>query len=60
MNGQLPRSLDEKLANIEQSYHWLKYGDIKGETESTIVAAEDQAISTNYYYYYYYYHHHQF
>jgi hypothetical protein len=25
----------------------IKSGDIKGETESTIVAAQDQAISTN-------------
>jgi hypothetical protein len=33
--------------DIEQSYRWLKSGDIKGVTESTIVAAEDQAISTN-------------
>jgi hypothetical protein len=33
----------------EQSYRWLKFGDIKGETESTIVAAQDQAISTNYF-----------
>ena len=33
--------------DIEQSYRWLKSGDIKGETESTIVAAQDQAISTN-------------
>jgi len=49
MHGQLPRSLDEKLVDIEQSYHWLKYGNIKGETESTIVAAQDQAISTNYF-----------
>jgi hypothetical protein len=48
MHGQLPRSLDEKLVDIEQSYRWLKYGDIKGETESTIVAALNQAISTNY------------
>ena len=39
MNGQLPRNLDEKLVDIEQSYRWLKSGDIKGETESTIVAA---------------------
>ena len=49
MHGQLPRILDEKLVDIEQSYRWLKYGDIKGETESTIVAAQDQAISTNYF-----------
>ena len=49
MHEQLPRNLDEKLADIEQSYRWLKSGDIKGETESAIVAAQDQAISTNYF-----------
>jgi hypothetical protein len=26
-----------------------KFGDIKGETESVIMAAQDQAISTNYF-----------
>jgi len=46
MHGQLPRNLNEKLMDIEQSYRWLKSGDIKGETESTIVAAQDQVIST--------------
>jgi hypothetical protein len=45
MNGQLPRNLDEKLVDIEQSYRWLKSGDIKGETERAIMAAQDQAIS---------------
>ena len=49
MHGQLPRNLDEKLVDIEQSYRWLKSGDIKGETESTMVVAQDQAISTNYF-----------
>ena len=49
MHGQLPCNLDEKLVDIEQSYRWLKSGYIKGETESTIVAAQDQAISTNYF-----------
>ena len=33
MHGQLPRNLDEKLVDIEQSYRWLKSGDIKGERE---------------------------
>jgi hypothetical protein len=33
----------------EQAYRWLKFGDIKGETESTIVAAQDQATNTNYF-----------
>jgi hypothetical protein len=49
MHGQFPRSSDEKLVDKEQSYRWLKFGDIEGETESTIVAAQDQAISTNYF-----------
>jgi hypothetical protein len=49
MHGHLPCNLDEKLVDIEQSYHWLKSGDIKGEAESSIVAAQDQAISTNYF-----------
>ena len=49
MDGQLPRNLDEKLVDIEQSYRWLKSGDIKGETESTIVAAQDQTVITNYF-----------
>jgi len=42
----LPRNLHEKLVDIEQSYSWLNSGDIKGETESKIVAAQDEAIST--------------
>jgi hypothetical protein len=48
MHGQLPSKLDEKLVDIEQTYRWTKSGDIKGQTESTTVAAQDQAISTNY------------
>jgi len=49
MHGQLPRKLVEKLVDIEQSYRWLKSGNIKGETASTKVAAQDQAINTNYF-----------
>jgi hypothetical protein len=49
MHGQFPRSLDKKLVDKEQSYQLLKFGDIKGETESTVVAAQDQAISKNYF-----------
>ena len=46
-NNNNNNNLDEMLVNIEQSYCWLNTGDIKGETESTIVAAQYQAISTN-------------
>ena len=48
-NGQVPCNLDEKLVDNEQSYWWLKSGDIKGETERTIVAAQGHEISTNYF-----------
>jgi hypothetical protein len=49
MDGQFPCSLHEKLVGNEQPYQWLKFGNTKGETESTIVAAQDQAVSTNYF-----------
>ena len=49
MHGQLPRNLDEKLVDIAQAYCWLKSGYIKGDSESRVVAAQDQAISTNYF-----------
>jgi hypothetical protein len=29
MHEQFTRSLDEKLVDNEQSYRWLKFGDIK-------------------------------
>jgi len=46
MPGQLPHNLDEKLVDTEQSYRWLKSGDIKGEIESKTVAAQDQLVQT--------------
>jgi hypothetical protein len=33
----------------EQPYRRLEFGDIKGETEYTIVAVQDRAIGTNYF-----------
>jgi hypothetical protein len=47
MQGQFPRYLEEKLVDKEHSYRWLKFGHIKGETESATVAADDQEISTD-------------
>jgi hypothetical protein len=46
MQGQLPSNFDGRLVGNEQSYRWLKYGDIKGETDCTIVTTQDKAIST--------------
>jgi len=36
----IPTWLDGKLMDNEQSYRWLKFGENKGETEGTIVAAQ--------------------
>jgi hypothetical protein len=36
MHEQFPRSLEEKFVDKEQSYQRLKFGDIRGETESTL------------------------
>jgi hypothetical protein len=36
------------LLDKEKSRLRLKFGDIKGERESTVVAAQDQAVSTKY------------
>jgi hypothetical protein len=33
----------------EQPYQWLQFGNIKREMGSKIVAAQDQAMSTNYF-----------
>jgi hypothetical protein len=49
LHGQSPQSLDESLIDKEQSYGWLKFGDIEGETEGVIIADQDQSISTNYF-----------
>jgi hypothetical protein len=43
MHVKFPRSLDKKLVDKEQSYRLLKFE----VTESTGVAAQDQALSTN-------------
>jgi hypothetical protein len=45
MRRQFQHNLEEELVDNEQSYRWLKFGDIKGQKESTIVAAKDQAVS---------------
>jgi hypothetical protein len=49
VHGQLARNLDEKPVDTEHSYGWAKFEEMKGETESTRVAVQDQTISTNYF-----------
>ena len=48
IHGHFPCNVNIKLVDNEQTYQWLKFGDIKEETESTVVADQDQTLSKNY------------
>ena len=42
------RSLYRQLISEEDIFLWAQRGDLKGETESEITAAHDQALQTEY------------
>jgi hypothetical protein len=46
MHGQYIRSIDKHPISEEDMFLWLSNGDQKAETESEIVAAQDQALQT--------------
>jgi hypothetical protein len=48
MLGQYIRSIDKHLISKEDTFLWLSKGDLKAETESEIVVAQDQALQTKY------------
>ena len=48
MHGQYIRNIDRQLISEEDTFLWLSKGDLKAETESEIVAAQDQALQTKY------------
>ena len=49
MHGQYIRNIDRQLISEEDTFLWLSKGDLKAETESEIVAAQDRALQTKYY-----------
>ena len=49
VNGQYIRNIDRQVIGEEDMYLWLSKGDLKAETGSEIVAAQDQALQTKYY-----------
>lgn len=44
MHGQFPHGLNEKVVDKQKFYGWLIFGNIKGESESTAVAAQNRVI----------------
>jgi hypothetical protein len=49
LHGQYTRNIDRQLISEEDAFLWLSKRDLKAETESEIVAAQDQALQTKYY-----------
>jgi hypothetical protein len=49
LQGQYIRNIDRQLISEEDMFLWLSKGDLKEETESEIVAAQDHSIQTKYY-----------
>ena len=47
--GSTLRNIDRQLISDEDTFLWLSKGDLKAETESEIVAAQEQALQTKYY-----------
>ena len=49
MHVQYIRNVDRQLFSEEDKFLWLSRGGLKAETESEIVAAQDQALKTKYF-----------
>jgi len=49
MHGQYIRNTDRQHISEEDTFLWLSKRDLKAETESEIVVAQDQALNTKYY-----------
>ena len=48
MHDQYIRSMDRQLIIEEDTFPWLSMGHLKGETESEVIATQDQAFQTKY------------
>jgi len=47
MHGQYYRNIDRQLISEEDTFLWLSKGELKAETESEIVAAQDRRYKQN-------------
>ena len=48
MQGQYVRNTNRQHISEEETFLWQSKGDLKAETESEIVAAQDQALQMKY------------
>jgi len=46
MHGQYIRNIDRELIGEEDTFVWFSKGVLKAETQSEIIAAQDQQIQT--------------
>jgi hypothetical protein len=49
MHVRYIRNTDRQLITEEDTFFWITKKDLKAETESEIMAAQDQALQTKYY-----------
>ena len=49
MHGQCIRNIDRQSIGEEDTFLWLSKGDLKAETGSEMLAAQDRALQTKYY-----------
>ena len=48
MHGHYIESMDRQNISEEDTFLWLLRGDLKGQTENEIIAAQDQALQAKY------------
>jgi hypothetical protein len=53
MHGQYIGNMDRQLISEEDTFLWLSKGELKAETESEIVTAQDQSLNTNYFFFFF-------
>jgi hypothetical protein len=48
VHGEYIRNIDRELISEEDTFLWLSKGEVKAETESEVVARQDQTLQTKY------------